>query len=378
MVVDEAILALAAKSHADPLAPFYRQVERRDHAPHDARPALRTQGDSSGRQAGLHAPPSSTASAGLRHAAARAGRHRQRLGVGLGGRATSVVTARKDFRANAVFSPLLTTDANGQGRVDREDARQPHAVPHRRARDRAAPATSARPRARSSRSARSTRAPSRRASSPRATRSRCRSWCRTSTRARARSTSRCAPRTSPAAGPPGKRVTVARRPARRGPLRLHDAAPRPGGDPDDRDLGRASPTRRTSSCRSTSRRRPSRSRPTASSTTRRSSSSSRCRPSIFPDVGGVEVELASTQLQSLTDAYWYLYAYPYECAEQRSARMLATAAMADILDAFETPGRPTRAGDRGATRARSARAREGPAARRRLGLLPAACERIRS
>ena len=40
---------------------------------------------------------------------------------------------------------------------------------------------------------------------------------------------------------------------------------------------------------------------------------------IFPDVGGVEVELASTQLQSLTDAYWYLYAYPYECAEQRSS-----------------------------------------------------------
>ncbi len=64
---------------------------------------------------------------------------------------------------------------------------------------------------------------------------------------------------------------------------------------------------------------------------------------IFPDVGGVEVELASTQLQSLTDAYWYLYAYPYECTEQRSARMLATAAMFDILDAFATPGRPTRA-----------------------------------
>ncbi|MDQ3300335.1 MAG: MG2 domain-containing protein, partial [Myxococcota bacterium] len=63
---------------------------------------------------------------------------------------------------------------------------------------------------------------------------------------------------------------------------------------------------------------------------------------IFPDVGGVEVELASTQLQSLTDAFWYLYAYPYECAEQRSARMLATAAMFDILDAFATPGRPTR------------------------------------
>jgi hypothetical protein len=63
---------------------------------------------------------------------------------------------------------------------------------------------------------------------------------------------------------------------------------------------------------------------------------------IFPDVGGVEVELASTELQSLTDAYWYLQAYPFECAEQRSARMLATAAIWEILDAFSTPGRPTR------------------------------------
>ncbi len=61
---------------------------------------------------------------------------------------------------------------------------------------------------------------------------------------------------------------------------------------------------------------------------------------IFPEVGGVEVEIASTQLQALTDAYWYLYAYPYECAEQRSARMLATAAMDKLLDAFQSPGRP--------------------------------------
>ena len=63
---------------------------------------------------------------------------------------------------------------------------------------------------------------------------------------------------------------------------------------------------------------------------------------VFTEVGGVETEIASTQLQSLTDAYWYLYAYPYECAEQRSSRMLATSAMVDLLDAFATPGRPTR------------------------------------
>jgi alpha-2-macroglobulin len=63
---------------------------------------------------------------------------------------------------------------------------------------------------------------------------------------------------------------------------------------------------------------------------------------IYRDVGGVEAELSSTQLQSLTDAYWYLQAYPYECAEQRSSRMLATAAMADVLDAFAVPDRPSK------------------------------------
>ena len=63
---------------------------------------------------------------------------------------------------------------------------------------------------------------------------------------------------------------------------------------------------------------------------------------IFPDVGGVELEIASTQLQSLVDAFWYLYAYPYECNEQRSSRMLATHAMFDVLEAFHNPGRATR------------------------------------
>ncbi|MCX5745137.1 MAG: hypothetical protein NT062_21845, partial [Proteobacteria bacterium] len=72
---------------------------------------------------------------------------------------------------------------------------------------------------------------------------------------------------------------------------------------------------------------------------------------IYPEVGGVEAEVSSTQLSSLTDAYWYLYAYPYECAEQRSARMLATTAMFDVLEAFATPNRPKRA-EIEATRAR--------------------------
>ena len=45
---------------------------------------------------------------------------------------------------------------------------------------------------------------------------------------------------------------------------------------------------------------------------------------IFADVGGFETEVSSTQLQTLTDAFYYLNAYPYECAEQRSSRMLGT------------------------------------------------------
>jgi uncharacterized protein YfaS (alpha-2-macroglobulin family) len=64
---------------------------------------------------------------------------------------------------------------------------------------------------------------------------------------------------------------------------------------------------------------------------------------VFPQVGGVQVSLASSELQSLTDAFWYLHAYPFECAEQRSSRMLATAAIFDILEAFQTPERPSRA-----------------------------------
>lgn len=64
--------------------------------------------------------------------------------------------------------------------------------------------------------------------------------------------------------------------------------------------------------------------------------------SIFPEVGGVEVELASTQLASLTDAFYYVHSYPYECAEQRSSRMIASAALGDILVAFGSRTRPSR------------------------------------
>ncbi len=58
------------------------------------------------------------------------------------------------------------------------------------------------------------------------------------------------------------------------------------------------------------------------------------------EFGGLEVSTSSTQLQALTDAVLYLVAYPYECAEQVSSRILAVAALRDVLSAFEAEGLP--------------------------------------
>jgi hypothetical protein len=60
----------------------------------------------------------------------------------------------------------------------------------------------------------------------------------------------------------------------------------------------------------------------------------------FKQFGGLEVTTSSTQLQSLTDAVLYLTAYPYECAEQVSSRILAIAALRDTLSAFDAKGLP--------------------------------------
>ncbi|MCA1592397.1 MAG: hypothetical protein LC754_07050, partial [Acidobacteria bacterium] len=57
--------------------------------------------------------------------------------------------------------------------------------------------------------------------------------------------------------------------------------------------------------------------------------------------GGLEVTTASTQLQELTDAVIYLVHYPYECSEQISSRVLALAALKDVLTAFNTKDLPS-------------------------------------
>ncbi len=72
------------------------------------------------------------------------------------------------------------------------------------------------------------------------------------------------------------------------------------------------------------------------------------QPVALPDkvvtqFGGLEVTTASTNLQALTDALLYLVHYPFECAEQRSSRIIAIAALRDVLAAFDTKDMPTAA-----------------------------------
>jgi uncharacterized protein YfaS (alpha-2-macroglobulin family) len=57
--------------------------------------------------------------------------------------------------------------------------------------------------------------------------------------------------------------------------------------------------------------------------------------------GGLEVGTSSTELQALTDAVLYLVSYPYECSEQLSSRVLAVAALKDVLSAFKAPRLPS-------------------------------------
>ena len=61
---------------------------------------------------------------------------------------------------------------------------------------------------------------------------------------------------------------------------------------------------------------------------------------VFKQFGGLEVQTSSTELQALTDAVLYLVAYPFECSEQLSSRVIAVAALRDVLTAFKAKGLP--------------------------------------
>ena len=62
---------------------------------------------------------------------------------------------------------------------------------------------------------------------------------------------------------------------------------------------------------------------------------------VVTQFGGLEVTTASTNLQALTDAMLYLVHYPFECSEQRSSRILAIAALKDVLAAFHGKDMPS-------------------------------------
>jgi uncharacterized protein YfaS (alpha-2-macroglobulin family) len=62
---------------------------------------------------------------------------------------------------------------------------------------------------------------------------------------------------------------------------------------------------------------------------------------VFSQFGGLEISTSSTALQALTDAVLYLVSYPFECSEQLASRILAVAALRDVLSAFSAEGLPS-------------------------------------
>jgi uncharacterized protein YfaS (alpha-2-macroglobulin family) len=60
----------------------------------------------------------------------------------------------------------------------------------------------------------------------------------------------------------------------------------------------------------------------------------------YVQFGGLDISTSSTALQALSDAVLYLVAYPFECSEQLASRILAVAALRDVLSAFQAEGLP--------------------------------------
>jgi len=352
MVVDEAVLAVSGRSHADPLAPFYRDMVNGT----SAQSSLETVHDSGGSLDGV---PGVTRAEliGLGRWGTIGHGSGTGSGYGIGGGRggmrgrSDVVTARKDFRPNAVFAPALVTDANGRVAVT---VKMPDSLT--RFRIVALATSSGRYFGKAENTIVTQRKVNARTVAPRFLSQ----GDRFSLPIVVQNLDG-APRTVDVAvraanldgsGPAGKRVTV---PAgQRAEVRFDFATKARGravvqtiassgsfADGSQIELTVYEPA--TTESFATYGVVGSGAAPAAGSPAEAQFEQLVVPPSIFPEVGGVEVELASTQLQSLTDAYWYLYRYPYECAEQRSGRMLATAALYDILDAFGTPDRPTRA-----------------------------------
>ena len=61
---------------------------------------------------------------------------------------------------------------------------------------------------------------------------------------------------------------------------------------------------------------------------------------VLPQFGELSVSTSSTALASLTDAIIALYAYPFECTEQLSSRILGIQSLWDVLQAFQCKDLP--------------------------------------
>ncbi|MGN6107376.1 MAG: MG2 domain-containing protein, partial [Kofleriaceae bacterium] len=112
LVVDEAVLALSGRSHADPVAPFFA------HIAHGAvlRDTVSLVNDAGDDLDGAPGFSRFSLDSGMRHSAYGFGRG---TGGGMGGSSagsagSAAIVARKDFRPTAAFSPRLRTDARGK------------------------------------------------------------------------------------------------------------------------------------------------------------------------------------------------------------------------------------------------------------------------
>src|SRR5205085_6131479 len=117
IVVDEAVLALSGRSHADPLEPFYRGVEHGTRQ-YDSVDRMRDDGNELADKPGFERYSldnrgyGTGSGAGYGSGAGSIGMGRYgTIGHGAG---SGIVVSRKDFRATAAFSPRLKTDASGK------------------------------------------------------------------------------------------------------------------------------------------------------------------------------------------------------------------------------------------------------------------------
>ena len=63
---------------------------------------------------------------------------------------------------------------------------------------------------------------------------------------------------------------------------------------------------------------------------------------VWPQFGQLEITTSATALQSLTDAFIWLCEYPFDATEPLASRLLAIAALADVLEAFGAENMPER------------------------------------